>query len=254
MIRFLKFLLSIEEPEHKGMRGESRVVSKLNWLDLSGYKGNILRNVYVPRKDGGTTEIDVLFITCKGIFVIESKNYSGYIFGNSEQSRWTETLYAGRGFLGQKKVEKHHFYNPIWQNRTHINYLKRYLGMDIPFYSFIVFSDGCEFKNVTYSRDCNVCYRSDLNREIKQLWSMTPNVLSVQDADDIYERLLPLTNKTRAEKRQHVRDIRQRQSDPMRCPRCGGQLVLRTAKGGEHAGHQFYGCSNYPRCRYIRSI
>ncbi len=38
------------------------------------------------------------------------------------------------------------------------------------------------------------------------------------------------------------------------CPRCGGELVLRTSKKGEHVGKQFYGCGNFPKCRYIESV
>jgi predicted RNA-binding Zn-ribbon protein involved in translation (DUF1610 family) len=35
------------------------------------------------------------------------------------------------------------------------------------------------------------------------------------------------------------------------CPKCGGTMVLRTAKNGANQGGQFWGCSNYPRCRGI---
>ena len=38
------------------------------------------------------------------------------------------------------------------------------------------------------------------------------------------------------------------------CPRCGGKLVLRTAKKGPNIGNQFYGCSKFPKCRGIRQI
>lgn len=38
------------------------------------------------------------------------------------------------------------------------------------------------------------------------------------------------------------------------CPKCGGELVVRTAKRGTNAGSQFYGCSNYPNCKYTRNI
>lgn len=34
-----------------------------------------------------------------------------------------------------------------------------------------------------------------------------------------------------------------------RCPKCGGEMVLRTAKTGANAGNRFWGCSNYPNCR-----
>ena len=38
------------------------------------------------------------------------------------------------------------------------------------------------------------------------------------------------------------------------CPRCGGELILRTAKKGQNSGNQFYGCSNFPKCRYIKNL
>lgn len=38
------------------------------------------------------------------------------------------------------------------------------------------------------------------------------------------------------------------------CPRCSGQMVKRIAKGGENAGKEFWGCSNFPKCREIVTI
>jgi hypothetical protein len=38
--------------------------------------------------------------------------------------------------------------------------------------------------------------------------------------------------------------------DPL-CPKCGGVMILRTAKSGANAGNKFWGCSNYPTCRSI---
>jgi len=40
----------------------------------------------------------------------------------------------------------------------------------------------------------------------------------------------------------------------MICPRCGSKLVLRTAKKGDNAGNQFYGCSSFPKCRYVKNL
>lgn len=42
-------------------------------------------------------------------------------------------------------------------------------------------------------------------------------------------------------------------SEPLRCERCGGELRQRVARRGRHAGEVFWGCVNYPRCRYILS-
>ena len=69
--------------------GEAYTARELKLLNLLGRKGKVLRNVYIPKDNNETSEIDVLFITQKGIFVIESKNYSGWIFGSEKQYKWT---------------------------------------------------------------------------------------------------------------------------------------------------------------------
>ena len=71
----------------------------------------ILRNLYIPYRSI-VTEIDLILLHETGIYVFESKNYSGWIFGNEKHQYWTQSLKGGRKFK---------FYNPIFQNRTHIN-------------------------------------------------------------------------------------------------------------------------------------
>ena len=242
-------------PEALGRSGEDAVASKLQWADIFGRDGMILQNVYVPAGNGKTSEIDLLYITAKGILVIESKNYSGFIFGNDKQREWTSTLYAGKNFVGFKQVEKHHFYNPVWQNQTHINCLKRYIGNDVPMLSIIVFSDRCELKDVKLSSENTViCHKRDLSSEIKQLWKTLPDVYTNLQVTGIYNKLLPLTKADGATKNQHVAQIRTGQHNPYKCPLCGGELILRTAQKGPYAGNKFYGCSNYPKCRYTRNL
>lgn len=73
-----------------GKVGEAYTARELKLLNLLGRKGKVLRNVYIPKDNNETSEIDVLFITQKGIFVIESKNYSGWIFGSEKQYKWTD--------------------------------------------------------------------------------------------------------------------------------------------------------------------
>lgn len=101
----------IFDDEWKGRRGEKLTERELNLVKFFGCDGKVLRNAYVPKSNGETSEIDVLFITQKGIFVIESKNYSGWIFGNESDRYWTVSLPGGN---------KSHFHNPIRQNRSHI--------------------------------------------------------------------------------------------------------------------------------------
>lgn len=70
-------------PEWTGRRGEKLCEKELGKLAKKGMEGEVVRNVYVPKKkEGGFSEIDVCWVTQKGVFVIESKNYSGWIFGD----------------------------------------------------------------------------------------------------------------------------------------------------------------------------
>lgn len=121
---FIDLLLDdIFDAEWKGRYGEKMTEWELNLVRLFGRKGYVLRNIYVPKNNGETSEIDVVFITQKGIFVIESKNYSGWIFGGEKSAYWTAML---------PDKSKNRFYNPIKQNSTHIKWLGQYLQNSVP--------------------------------------------------------------------------------------------------------------------------
>ncbi len=250
-----ELIFGVSMADIKGKVGESLTAKKLGWIKLFGKDGKLLQNIYIPKPDGTTTEIDLLYITAKGIFVIESKNYSGYIFGNERSPKWTVTLYGGKDFLGRKKVEKIQFYNPIWQNNTHIKFLKKYLGEDTQTISVIVFSERCELKDITLSsKDLYVCNRDQIAKVMKKAWGAYPDILDESQIEAIYSKLEPLTNADEALKQQHIENIHERLDSTEVCPKCGGKLVLRTAKNGPNAGKQFYGCSNYPKCKFTRSL
>lgn len=193
----------------------------------------VLKNVYVPTQ-GKTTEIDVLMIHEKGIFVFESKNYSGWIFGNADQLNWTQSLQNG---------EKNRFYNPIRQNRTHIKALAEFLEKPVSeFTSYIVFSERCTLKAVPEDTDDVIIVRRP--NMLKQLRTRLKTVQPKYTHDQIQamtDKLRPLTNKDTCEKQQHIQDIK------TKCPFCGNELVLRRGKYG-----QFWGCSTYPKCRFTR--
>lgn len=106
---------SIFDDEWVGKRGEKLTERELKWVRLFGRKGKILRNVYIPKDNGETSEIDVVYITQKGIFVIESKNFSGWIFGDDKSAYWTASLPNGK---------KNRFYSPVKQNETHMRWLE----------------------------------------------------------------------------------------------------------------------------------
>lgn len=262
---------SIFDDEWKGKYGEKLTERELKWAQLFGRKGKTLRNVYLPTSDGGTSEIDVLFITQKGIFVFESKNYSGWIFGDEKSRNWTAML--------PNRV-KNQFYNPIMQNRTHLKWLADYVGNDVPLFSIIVFSERCELKKVTvHSENIKVIKRDSTYATVLELWEQNPDCIEADHIEELYQSLKRLTNVDEAVKVAHVANIKNRfqkpanvpistavseekaaaqclspQVDALVCPRCGAKLVLREATKGANAGNKFYGCSRFPKCRYIRNL
>lgn len=255
---------TIQEPYFwdTGKTGERYIRESLKFL--SGYK-QILSNCYVPKDDGTFTEIDVILIHESGIYVLESKNYSGWIFGNEEQKYWIQSLPD----VGRSKNVS--FFNPIIQNNVHLKWLRKYLdvGTDVPLYSYIVFSDRCELKEITLiSNNHTVINRRVLPQRVRRNAEKVGPKLSSSEIDSLYSKLYPLTQVTEEQKALHIKIVEEKRKSlpklvsttPLvtgtirKCPRCGGVLVLRTAKRGEQAGQQFWGCSNYPKCRFIENI
>ena len=132
-----KILDNIFDDEWVGKRGEKLTERELKFVQLFGRKGKTLKNIYLPKENGETSEVDVIFITQKGIFVFESKNYSGWIFGDENNRNWTASLPNG---------QKNQFYNPVIQNKTHMKWMKNFVGDDVPLFSIIVFSERCELR------------------------------------------------------------------------------------------------------------
>lgn len=194
----------------------------------------VLKNLYIPH-GGRTSEIDLVMIHEKGIFVFESKNYSGWIFGAEEQIHWTQCLRNG---------EKFPFYNPVRQNRSHIRALARYLGEPLSaFTSYIVFSERCCLKKVPRStEEVVIVRRPKMLKALRRALRDSQTVYSSREVRAIADLLRPLTRTTKAEKQEHIENLK------TKCPFCGSDLVLRHGKYG-----WFWGCSAFPRCRFTRS-
>jgi len=121
----------------KGINGEFAIYKLIQKMNLGGY---VLPNLYVPYKTS-MTEIDLLWIHKTGVYVIESKNYSGKVYGYEDSKNWAQ-------YLGGQKYT---FYNPISQNQTHINVLA---ANGIPkecMSSIIVFGSNTTLQKVTVS-------------------------------------------------------------------------------------------------------
>lgn len=233
-----------------GRNGEFLIYQRLKHLEAFGAK--FLFNVYIPKKNGGTTEIDVLMITSKGIFVFESKNYSGLIHGSESQQTWYQTLPKNRWY-----TQTEPFYNPIMQNNAHIRHLKALIGDQIPLHSIVVFSDRCTLQNIQIQTEnvhvVHLCYLPSI---VSTLSNQEPTAsLSDTTISNIYSSLYPYTQVDDFTRFQHAESARNNSHfQAQKCPLCNGSLVVRTATKGARAGKQFYGCSNYPNCKYIQNI
>ena len=121
----------------KGFLGET-VINVAMWLKLEKDVYHRLNNITLPLANGGSTQIDHVIVSVYGIFVIETKNYKGWIFGSETQRQWTQAFANGKKFK---------FQNPLRQNYLHIKTLSDLLGLELSyFHSMIAFIGECELK------------------------------------------------------------------------------------------------------------
>ena len=187
---------------NKGRNGEyltSRIIEK---YALKSHKQ--LMNVYVPKRNSTEmTELDLIYIDRTGIYVIESKNYSGWIFGNEAHQNWTQTM---------PNKKKFKFYNPIRQNATHIRALQHFLGLpNEALHSVIVFSERCQLKAIEVtSQNVHVLKREDLKRFIQQQNQSAKQIFTQGEIETIYKKLLPQMHVSEKVKKQHIQTIQQK--------------------------------------------
>lgn len=183
----------------KGNYGEFLTYSMLESLKVPH---KLMTNLYIPKADGSTTELDLIMIAETGIYVFESKNYSGWIFGDERYKSWTQTL---------PNKQKYKFFNPIWQNKGHIKALEAVIGIEEKELtkSYIVFSERCTLKkiNVT-SPSVKVIKRDNLLRTIKKDSMESRKVFSLNQIDRIYFSLKPYTLADAATKQAHIEAVK----------------------------------------------
>lgn len=229
-------IVKFKSPNIKGSIGERKVSKVLNTLDNNEYK--VINNVMI-RTDRGTAQIDHVVISVYGIFVIETKNYKGLIFGNEYDDNWKQVIY--------KRSER--FRNPIKQNYGHVATLKERLNLDkdLLIISIIAFTNRASLKVNTKTP---VIYD---NNVVSYIRSYNNKLISEDYVKRIYYDLLMSNIDSKDTRKEHVhsirKNLRERENNINNniCPRCGKVLVKRQGKHGE-----FIGCSGFPKCRFIK--
>ena len=236
----LKILIAVLRlPSVKGAVGE--------WLVARMLKGGlpegeyiVLNDVYLPLPDGTTTQIDHVVVSRYGIFAVETKNYSGWIFADANSKVWTQTIYR----------KKSTFQNPMRQNYRHVCAIADNLGIDKSYVKgVVVFIGGSTFKT---ERPEGVVYAGGVAKYIR---SVNVPIIKDKQVPEIAAAIQEWQETlSRRQVTSHVKNLRTTHAaapetaSPV-CPRCGAPMVLRTARA---TGDKFFGCSNYPKCRGIR--
>lgn len=241
LIPLLLIIMFFKSPFGKGLLGEI-LVNFVVKVRLDKQKYHLIKNITLPTVDG-TTQIDHIVVSEFGLFVIETKNMNGWIFGDEKQKNWTQKIY--------KNTNK--FQNPLHQNHKHVKTIESILGVNnSKIFSVIVFVGDNTFKTKMPE---NVTYAGGLIRYIE---SKTDKIISYHEMNSIISSIetgrLSQTLNTHREHVIHVKNIIKEKEKTNVCPKCKSELVLRVAKQGTYKGNKFYGCINYPKCRYTAQI
>lgn len=226
-------------PKIKGIRGEKTVSRILNRI-ANKYDGYVINDVIIPGNNEATSQIDHILFSRRGIFVVETKNYSGRLYGSGSQKQWTQVLAYGH--------TKNKMYNPIMQNQTHIFNLQKIIGREIDMFSCVVILGA----NISYLTNVDEVYTAfELKRMLKR---EAKNYKYDQNAIyNAHEKILEYKENPIATEKEHIQNIKKTQSDIEHniCPRCGGKLILRA---NVKTGSKFYGCEHYPDCKFTKKI
>ena len=260
-----------------GIAGEDNIMFELKHSNMD--------MVVLETKSGLKAQIDFIVVTSKVIFLIECKNLVGNIDIDSKGAFIRTVTY------GTKK-QKEGIYSPITQGERHLSVLKEAKldnaglvtslaikrNFDSSYKSLVVLANPKTIVNDRYapkeiksqviradqlvSNMKNIIAASnDFASTKKEMMSIAQGILDMniesrKDYAAKYEELVKENELSdSADTKNEISDSKQSVSDDkLICPKCGSKLVLRTANKGENAGKQFYGCSNFPKCRFILNI
>ena len=252
-----------------GIYGEDSILFELK---NSGMDLVVLHDIYIETEDGRGAQIDYLVITPYVNVIIECKN----LFGNIEINNKGDFI---RSFEYKGKNYKEGIYSPITQNERHLAVYKDCKKADKNFASkFLVekYFDRYNKSVVVLANPKTVVNDRFAKKEIKdqvircdQLITYLKNLKSdvksnKKEMRENGERILAMNIDNRKDYLEKFNKLVEeaKNNEPktsstlgeLICPWCGNKLVLRTAKKGQNIGNQFYGCSSYPKCKYIKNF
>lgn len=178
-------------PKWKGKAGEKMVKRILSKLEPESYY--VLHDVMIHTEYGDTTQIDHIVIAETGVFVIETKNYEGWIYGREKAARWTQGIFR----------KKHSFQNPFRQNYKHMKAIEWIMEQQLPCISIVAFHPKCSLKRVyVHSKDKHALYYNNLKRCIEKY---TQVQLTKDEVQHIYQTILRANITDKDIEKKHVK-------------------------------------------------
>lgn len=227
--------MSFLRPVIKGLVGELKTkLSQRLFLDSKVYPSF---NNFIIQDESGSTQIDHIIVSKYGVFVIETKEMDGWIFGNERADHWTQTFF-------NNKIQ---FQNPLRQNYRHTKSLSKYLDINhdkmIP---VVIFWGDCKFKTQMPKH----VIRGGIKGATNYIKSYSKIVFTEEDVINICNKL----KSGKAEMNilsnwRHTQSLKKRYASHTVCPKCGGNLLERTGRKGN-----FIGCEKFPKCRYTKEL
>jgi hypothetical protein len=195
-------IISSLKKNTKGAIGEVKIDLILRAFTLENCFS--IRDLLLVR-DGKSTQIDNILFTYKKIYIIESKNYSGWIYGSEMGKSWTQT------FNHYGKVTKSSFYNPLTQNYGHIKFFSKFF--DLPLTSFVnivVFSNDAELKNIKTDKHYNyVVNMRDLKYLIDDIEMNSEVIFDWEDLERFEEAIDSFDKSSLTENLKHKRNVKE---------------------------------------------
>lgn len=225
-------------PWVRGAIGEIRVNRSLRAALGDDYQ--LFHDLMLPVRDS-TTQVDHVIVSPFGIFVVETKNMSGWIFGSADQAQWTQVVFR----------RKSKFQNPIRQNFKHVKAVQTALRLEAHKVHGIVAFVG----NATPKSGMPAGVVWSITSLAQQIRSKRVVVLNEDEVRAVAARLASDEFRSSFRTRNaHVKRIKAKiahRRNPSNCPRCGTALVERTNR---RDGNKFLACPRYPDCKGTRSL
>ena len=178
-------------------------------MEFSDEKAKVLHNCYFLWPNGEPSESDLVMVTRRGIFVVECKDYSGYVEGTDSDGvyHWKHVIEHDNG-----TKDEYSFLNPLYQNHKHIQCLKKNIdSTSIPIYSLVVFADKCDISRVRFSRpNTTVISFSRMCAQVVLMGASSRCFFSNDEIQQLCDAVRSVAGTPQEYKEQHIAGIRER--------------------------------------------